>query len=483
MQGSEVPSSPEDRSEPSGEQLEVPGSDILTPQTRAKMSALVVDVNDEIDQLRQNLQKVLSDAPSLDLPQANNQVLESLASSLRQANEHLVIASLDASARETKTAEAHRKQTLFLSMLAHELRNPLAPIIMSVELLKRVPDASPMLQRLQGILARQTDHLNRLVDDLMDATRINTGRFRVLKSRVLLSQLLSQAIETTQPVLDARRQRVDQVLPADAVWFDGDFIRLSQLLSNLILNASKFSAEASTIHVSAALVGEHLVMSVRDEGIGIAPELQPFVFDLFVQGPVGERLLASGLGIGLSLVRTIAQLHGGSVHVLSPGIGRGSEFFITLPVVATTHHDDMPDATAAHSLHPPHNPAPSFQSRRVLLIDDHHDVNHTLGEFLTKAGHEVACAHDGPEGLQRDRANPHEVICCDIGLPGMSGLEVARQLRADHSAARLIAISAYDQPEHRDQAHLAGFDHYLVKPVAPQVLLALLDLPGNVAAR
>ncbi|MBS3998691.1 MAG: hybrid sensor histidine kinase/response regulator [Hydrogenophaga sp.] len=447
------------------------------------MSALVVDVNDEIDQLRQNLQKVLSDAPSLDLPQANNQVLESLASSLRQANEHLVIASLDASARETKTAEAHRKQTLFLSMLAHELRNPLAPIIMSVELLKRVPDASPMLQRLQGILARQTGHLNRLVDDLMDATRINTGRFRVLKSRVLLSQLLSQAIETSQPVLDARHQLVDLVLPGDAVWFDGDFIRLSQLLSNLILNASKFSPEATTIHVGARLVDEYLVMSVRDEGIGIAPELQPFVFDLFVQGPVGERLLASGLGIGLSLVRTIAQLHGGSVHVLSPGIDRGSEFVITLPVVATTHHDDESDATAAHSRHPPHRPAPSFQARRVLLIDDNDDINHTLGEFLMKAGHEVACAHDGPEGLQRDRANPHEVICCDIGLPGMSGLEVARQLRAGHSTARLVAISAYDQPEHREQAFLAGFDHYLVKPVAPPALLALLGLPGNEAAR
>ncbi|MDP2164292.1 MAG: hybrid sensor histidine kinase/response regulator [Hydrogenophaga sp.] len=441
------------------------------------MSALVVDVNDEIDQLRQNLQKVLSDAPSLDLPQANNQVLESLASSLRQANEHLVIASLDASARETKTAEAHRKQTLFLSMLAHELRNPLAPIVMSVELLKRVPDASPMLQRLQGILARQTGHLSRLVDDLMDATRINSGRFRVVKSRLLLSQLLFQAIETSQPLLDARHQRVDLALPADAVWFDGDFIRLSQLLSNLVLNASKFSAEGSTIHISAALVDENVVMSVRDEGIGIAPELQPFVFDLFVQGPVGERLLASGLGIGLSLVRTIAQLHGGSVHVLSPGNGRGSEFVVTLPVVATTDHDDVPANPGVLGEPPLHSPVPSFQARRVLLIDDNADINHTLDEFLKKAGHEVDCAHDGPEGLQRNRAAPYEVICCDIGLPGMSGLEVARQLRARHSAARLIAISAFDQPEHRDQAYMAGFDHYLVKPVAPQVLLALLDLP------
>lgn len=482
MQGSKASTSPEDRSAPAGDQLGMPTNDGLTPQTRAKMNALVVDVNGEIDLLRQNLQKVLSAAPSLDLPQANSQVLESLASSLKQANEHLLIASLDASARETRTAQAHRKQTLFLSMLAHELRNPLAPIVMSVELLKRVPDASPMLLRLQGILARQTGHLSRLVDDLMDATRINSGRFRVLKSRVLLSQLVSQAIETSQPLLDARQQRVDLSLPADAVWFDGDFIRLSQLLSNLILNASKFSGEASTIHVSARRVDEQLILSVRDEGIGIAPELQPFVFDLFVQGPVGERLLACGLGIGLSLVRTVAELHGGSVNVVSRGIGLGSEFVVTLPCEGMPP-DELPDTPGAPAQAPTDTPARAFQPRRVLLIDDNADVNHALDELLTRAGHQVMSAHDGPEGLRCERAHPHEVICCDIGMPGMSGLEVARQLRAGHSTARLIAISAYGQPEHREQARLAGFDHYLVKPLVPQALLALLDLPGMGAAR
>lgn len=332
MSGSEDSTSAEDRSERTSERLPAGTWAEPSAQSGGRVSALLVNVDEQIRQLRHNVLQVLADDPSADVPLRTGRALEALAVSLQQANEHLVIASLDASARETKTAEAHRKQTLFLSMLAHELRNPLAPIVMSVELLRRLPGTSPAVQQLQAVLARQTAHLNRLVEDLLDATRINSGKIRIQKGRVLLSQLLAQAVETSQPPLDARHQTIVLHLPAQPVWMDGDLIRLSQLFSNLIINASKFSGDHTPITIRAWLDASQVLVSVQDEGIGIAPSLQPLVFDLFMQGPVGGGQMASGMGIGLSLVRTIAELHGGSVRVHSLGVGTGSEFIVALPL-------------------------------------------------------------------------------------------------------------------------------------------------------
>jgi two-component system CheB/CheR fusion protein len=411
----------------------------------------------------------------------SGQLIEELIVNLRQANEHLVIASLDANIREAKAAEAHSRQTLFLSMLAHELRNPLAPIAMSVELRGKIPGTSAEVQTLQHILARQTTHLTRLVEDLMDATRINSGKIKIHKASVLLSQLIAQAVETSQPLLDIHRQAVNLDIPHEPVWINGDVVRLTQLFSNLIINASKFSANESSIHISAKRDATSVVISVKDCGIGISPELQPFIFDLFMQGPAGDGLMASGLGIGLSLVQTIAKLHGGTVKVISQGIGHGSEFIVSLPVVLGSGAEM--GQVSAQVTRASESPEMHLISKRILLIDDNEDVNKTMSAFLMEAGHEVECALDGATGLHMERLQHHDVICCDIGLPGMDGYEVAKQLHQGSSRARLIAISGYDQPEQRDRALKAGFDHYLVKPIFGQELLELIELPENEALR
>lgn len=395
-------------------------------------------------------------------------------SELREANEHLVVASLDANIRETKTADSHRQQSLFLSMLAHELRNPLAPIAMSVELLGKMSGLPPAVQSLQPILERQTAHLTRLVDDLMDATRINSGKLKIKKTAVQVSYVVEHAVETSQPQLTAHGQQLYLNLPPQPVWVHGDPVRLSQLLSNLLLNASKFSADGTSIHVSVRTEAGRVVLSVRDEGMGISAERQPFIFDLFNQGAVGEALMARGLGIGLSLVRTIAQLHGGTVEVVSRGANQGSEFIVVLPVLEGAAAGPSPDLTnAAPASAAAERPRPD-RPKRVLLIDDNPDINQTLGEFLKVAGHAVDLAQEGTSGLRMAGERAYDVICCDIGLPGISGREVARRLRQRKSTAVLIAISGYDQPEQRRKALDAGFDHYLVKPIFGGELLSLI---------
>lgn len=445
----------------------------------ADVKALLTAVDGEIELLRQSLLKILSEHPSDDSPTQNNQRLEKLVLTLRDANEHLVIASLDASLREAKTAQSHRQQSLFLSMLAHELRNPLAPIAMSVQLLGKMSGLPSAAQSLLRILERQTSHLVRLIDDLMDATRINSGKLKIKKTAAQVSQFIEHAVETSQPQLDAQGQQLHLSLPAEPIWVHGDPVRLSQLFSNLLLNASKFSAERTAIHLSGRLDAQRIIISVKDQGIGISPESAPFIFDLFDQGTLGEGLMAKGLGIGLSLVRTIAQLHGGTVQVISAGVGQGSEFIVSLPILQVAASGQDPDlagatpATAAGLTRP-------FASKRVLLIDDNADINQTLGDLLQEAGHQVDLAADGASGLQMADTHHYDVVCSDIGLPGMSGHEVARQLRKKESDLNLIAISGYDQPEQRRQALEAGFDHYLVKPILGEELLALIaDTHGH----
>ncbi len=451
----------------------------LHPDKTAAVSAklareLWMAVDEELELLRQRMQQILTQQAASDLPLASSERLGNLIHDLREANAKLVIASLDASARETRATESHRRQSLFLSMLAHELRNPLAPIAMSVELLGKMAGRYPDILSLQRILERQTIHLTRLVDDLMDANRINSGKLRIKKVPVPLSQCIEQAVETSQPELHVRAQPLHLDLSLEGVWIHGDADRLSQLFSNLILNASKFSSDRSPIYVSARQEeGDQVRVVVRDEGIGISAERQPFVFDLFTQGAVGDGLMAKGLGIGLSLVEEIARLHEGTVHVQSEGPGRGSTFIVTLPVFSQAAR---PERSAEHRHASPTEQEGARHARaaRILLIDDNEDINQTLGEFLKASGHEVDMAMDGPTGLRMQEAAPYDVVCCDIGLPGMSGLEVARQMRANASPTKLIAISGYDQPQQRQEALAAGFDHYLVKPIFGDELLKLI---------
>lgn len=345
---------------------------------------------------------------------------------------------------------------------------------MSVELLGKMPGLSPAIQSLQQVLQRQTIHLVRLVDDLMDATRINSGKLKIKKAVVLASEFIEHAVETSRPQLETQRQQLELALPQEPVWVHGDSARLSQLLSNLLLNASKFSAEGTCIHLSCQRERDRIIFVVRDEGIGISPERQPFIFDLFSQGAVGEGLLAKGLGIGLSLVRTIAELHGGTVDVTSLGVGHGSEFRVSLPIIQPAAGVEDPGNGRAGRGPDPADLNRTFQPKRILLIDDNADINRTLGEFLSLMGHEVDCAVDGSSGLQMAAVHDYDIVCCDIGLPGMSGREVARHLQDKKSTACRIAISGYDQPEQRQLALEAGFHHYLIKPIFGEELLALI---------
>jgi len=457
VQGKEVPRLPR------------PEASALVPLDNTRK--LFATIDEELEMLRRRSGELLSGSPTAQVPIKDMERLEALVLDLREANASLTLASLDASTRESAAVDSHQRQTLFLAMLAHELRNPLAPIVTSADLLGRMEGTSPEVQALQGIIKRQSSHLSRLVDDLLDISRINSNKFRVCKQAMLLNQCLDQALETCQPELMAHKQALRLSLAIDGVWVYGDPTRLTQLFSNLILNASKFSPEGSPIYLSGQQEGQQVRVSVRDEGIGISPDKQPYVFDLFTQGAVGQGMMAKGLGLGLTLVRTIAQLHEGSVSLKSRGEGLGSEFLVTLPVMAPpAEHAPVPAGQTAPAV-----PKPAVErSKHILLIDDHADINQTLGMLLRGEGHRVDCAIDGPSGLRMEQLAHYDVVCCDIGLPGMSGYEVAKNLRARPSKARLIAISGYDQQEQKDRAMAAGFDHYLVKPILGDELLALI---------
>lgn len=389
-----------------------------------------------------------------------------LVSKLRIANENLVIASLRAQDLQDRAEASNLRQNEFLSMLAHELRNPLAPLGMAAEMLNKLALAHAELPRIQQIIVRQVSHMDRLLGDLLDASRVRTGKIALKKTPLLLSDSIDHAVEIAQPSLLAHGQTVTLDLPAEAVVIDGDPVRMSQVFSNLLLNASKYSPQASSIALSARTRPNRTVaVSVKDQGVGIDPELQPFIFDLFTQASRTLDRAEGGLGIGLSMVRTLAEMHGGSVQVVSQGLGEGSEFIVVLP---------MSDALVPVA--PPALDGQIARACRILLIEDNRDANETLAFCLRSDGHTVTSAFDGPSGVALATSGVYELIICDIGLPGMDGYQVMKELRlrGPTPPAVCIALSGYDQAAFRDRADAAGFDHYVVKPVSLDKLQALI---------
>ncbi|MES2072998.1 MAG: hybrid sensor histidine kinase/response regulator [Pseudomonadota bacterium] len=419
----------------------------------------------EASQLRLKIADLLAEVESLRAATKSNDVLEGHVLQLREANQNLVLATFGAQDLQASAEAAGHRQEEFLAMLAHELRNPLAPISMAAELLGKITEVHPQLPRLHGIICRQVNQLTHLVNDLLDASRVSSGKITLQKRPMLLSELIDNAVEISQPFLDGRRQQLILDLPMEAVTIYGDPLRLAQVVSNLLINASKFTPEDQPIGLSAYLLAGAVMLSVKDTGMGIAADIQPFIFDLFRQGPHSLDRSLGGLGIGLSLVRTIVEMHGGSVEVHSAGVGAGSEFIVVLPVSAEA---------------PPHSAdraAQKFSGRpcRILLIEDNADANDTLNEFLSLEGHTVTSTFDGVSGLAMAEENIYDVVICDIGLPGMDGYEVVKQLRlhALSPEACYIALTGYNQLENRARAIEMGFDHYLVKPIA---IGALMDL-------
>jgi len=365
--------------------------------------------------------------------------------------------------RLTQLTEMDRHKDEFLAMLGHELRNPLAAVRSVAELMRRLGRADPNHQQRCEMLGRQVQQMARLVDDLLDASRITQGKITLQREPLEVMAVVARAVETTRSVINARGQRLSLSMPEEPIRIHGDLTRLVQVLANLLNNAAKYTPPGGQICVTAKALGAEVELRVRDNGVGIAPELLPRVFDLFSQADQTIERSQGGLGVGLALVHRIVELHEGRVEAFSAGPGAGSEFVVRLPVFneQLTQDRHSPDAVP-------------IRPKRILVVDDNRDAAESLAALLRLEGHEVATTFSGHDALAAESSLRPEVILLDIGLPGMSGYEVAQRLREVGSPARLIALTGYGQPEDRERALRAGFHRHLVKPVDPGPLARVL---------
>jgi PAS domain S-box-containing protein len=368
-----------------------------------------------------------------------------------------------------ETQEADRRKDEFLAMLSHELRNPLAPIRNALHLISLPGAPAETAARAREVLGRQVQHLVRLVDDLLDVSRVMRGRIELRKEPVELASVVARAVETAQPLIDAAGHQLAVSLPAEPLRVEGDLVRLAQVVANLLNNAAKYTERGGRVTLRVGPADGMAMLSVKDTGIGIAPELLPHVFDLFVQADQSLARSQGGLGIGLTLVRSLTELHGGSVQARSEGPGRGSEFIIRLPLLSGQTAAAPPPETDGGAAARP-------AGRRILVVDDNVDAAESLAALLRLTGHEVWTAYDGPAALDAARTRRPDTVLLDIGLPGLSGYDVARRLRTEPGLeqALLVAVTGWGQDEDRRRAREAGFDHHLTKPVEPVALEALL---------
>jgi len=371
--------------------------------------------------------------------------------------------------------DADARKDDFLAMLAHELRNPLAPVRTVSYLLGHTDPSPAEVARFGGILARQVAHLTRMVDDLLDISRITRGKITLDRARVSLVAAVAHAVETTRPFLDARRHELTVKGPDVPVWLNGDATRLSQVVANLLHNAAKYTPEGGRIEVEVSLAANVAQIRVRDNGTGIDAEFLPHVFEPFRQADTTLDRAHGGLGLGLTLARHLAELHGGTIEAASAGRGLGSEFVLRVPALPGPGSD----AGSAHAN------ATAGAAQRVLLVEDNRDVAETLAAVLRLQGHAVCVAGDGDQAFAaiRDHYDP-TVVVLDIGLPGMDGYDIARRLRTldETQRARLIALTGYGQFHDRALAMAAGFDHHMVKPADVDELLAHIAAGAHATA-
>ncbi len=364
-------------------------------------------------------------------------------------------------------ADLHRRKDEFLAMLSHELRNPLAPIMNAVHLLRLQSNEAPLQQRARDIIERQVTQLTRLVDDLMEISRVTTGRIQLRMVRVVVSGIVERAVESTQPLIDERQLMLTVIMQPEIIWLNADAARLEQVVVNLLNNAAKYTDVGGHIWLTVRQEGDECVIRVRDTGIGIAKELLPRIFDLFTQAERSLDRSQGGLGIGLALVQRLVEMHRGRVEVHST-LGKGSEFVVRLPM--TMSPEPSPQATKKDAA------VHSTQALRVLVVDDNVDAAQCLSMLLQAAGHDSRTIHDGLMALDAVRDFQPDAILLDIGLPGLNGFEIAKQVRLLTGPTRilLVAMTGYGQESDRQRSLEAGFDHHLVKPAAFSKLQQIL---------
>jgi len=399
--------------------------------------------------------------------------IESVALVIGQACRVVVMDISDRKRAEDALLEANRRKDEFLAMLGHELRNPLAPIRNAAEVLALQELRNEDIDWVQRTLEMQVGHIARLVDDLLDVSRIAKGKIVLRRQTVELAGVVQQALDSARPLIEASGQHLALDLPEAPVWLEVDPVRIAQALLNLLDNAAKFSPANALLLVDAWVDGSEVAIRVRDRGPGIAPDLLPVVFELFRQGPQALDRAQGGLGIGLYLVSELSRLHGGRVTAESEGVGAGAAFTIWLPVAAA------PQVAAVQ----PARPARRARSLRILLVDDDRLVAYSTRKMLELQGHTVRTASNGADALAALGAFAPEVVLLDIGLDGMDGCETCRRLRALPGGRSLmvVAVSGYGDDKSIRRALEAGFDRYLVKPVPPPELDALLAMVGAAA--
>ena len=368
-------------------------------------------------------------------------------------------------AARTRAEAATRTKDEFLAMLGHELRNPLSPILTALQLMRLKNQAAPELD----VIERQVANLMRLVDDLLDVSRITRGKIELRRRDVDLAEAAARAIEMVSPALDRRHQRLHVDMPKSGLVINADPARIAQVISNLLNNASKYSDEGSVISLRAGTDAHTAIIRVQDEGIGLAPDMLERVFDLFEQHPHALDRSAGGLGLGLAIVRSLVRMHGGRVWATSEGPGRGSEFVVELPLAAGVL-DSAGAVPVAHALG---EALPRGHGERVLIVDDNDDAARLLQEALTALGYEVRTAADGPSALGIAEEFAPVVGLLDIGLPVMDGYQLARRLRTGRDI-RLVAVTGYGQPTDQEQSQAAGFEAHLVKPITLDALARVL---------
>jgi PAS domain S-box-containing protein len=373
---------------------------------------------------------------------------------------------------EAAMREADRRKDEFLALLSHELRNPLAPILTAAELMQLRGDVP--LPREREVIIRQAHHLVRLVDDLLDVSRVARGKVTLAKRRLEIANVVAKAVESTGPVLDQRQHDLHVSVAPEGLAVDGDEVRLTQVVSNLLTNAARYTPPGGRIEITAGRQGDDIVLEVRDNGIGIDAALLPQIFEMFVQGARGADRSHGGLGLGLSLVRTLTELHGGSVTAESDGPGRGSTFTLRLPAATPSARDAY--SSGAFMRVPARD-----NGRRVLVVDDNRDAAEMISILLASAGHEVEVAADATEALSAVDSFRPQIAILDIGLPVMDGYTLGRELRARLGSATpvLIALSGYGQEQDQRRSAEAGFASHLVKPVDAKRLINLVETLGQ----